>query len=58
VEGADCVVIVTEWNEFRSLDFKRLKKNMKTPMLVDLRNIYKRAEIESLGFAYASIGRQ
>jgi UDPglucose 6-dehydrogenase len=57
-EGADCVVIVTEWNEFRSLDFKRLKKSMKTPALVDLRNIYKRAEIEGHGFAYESIGRR
>jgi len=57
-EGADCIVIVTEWNEFRSLDFKRLKKSMKTPALVDLRNIYKRAEIESQGFAYESIGRR
>jgi UDPglucose 6-dehydrogenase len=57
-EGADCVVIVTEWNEFRSLDFKRLKKRMKTPALVDLRNIYKRAEIEGHGFAYESIGRR
>jgi UDPglucose 6-dehydrogenase len=57
-EGADCMVIVTEWNEFRSLDFKRLKKSMKTPALVDLRNIYKRAEIESQGFAYESIGRR
>jgi UDPglucose 6-dehydrogenase len=57
-EGANCLVIVTEWNEFRSLDFGRLKKSMKTPALVDLRNIYKRAEIESQGFAYESIGRQ
>jgi UDPglucose 6-dehydrogenase len=57
-EGADCVVIVTEWNEFRSLDFKRLKRSMKTPALVDLRNIYKRAEIEGHGFAYESIGRR
>jgi len=56
-EGADCIVIVTEWNEFRSLDFKRLKKSMKTPALVDLRNIYKRAEIEAQGFAYESVGR-
>jgi UDPglucose 6-dehydrogenase len=57
-EGADCMVIVTEWNEFRSLDFKRLKRSMKTPALVDLRNIYKRAEIESQGFSYESVGRQ
>jgi UDPglucose 6-dehydrogenase len=52
------MVIVTEWNEFRSLDFKRLKRSMKTPALVDLRNIYKRAEIESQGFSYESVGRQ
>jgi UDPglucose 6-dehydrogenase len=56
-EGADCLVIVTEWNEFRSLDLDRLKKSMKTPAMVDLRNIYKRAEVESQGFAYASVGR-
>jgi UDPglucose 6-dehydrogenase len=56
-EDADCIVIITEWNEFRSLDFKRLKKSMKTPALVDLRNIYKRAEIEAQGFAYESVGR-
>ena len=52
------MVIVTEWNEFRSLDFKRVKRSMKTPALVDLRNIYKRAEIESQGFSYESVGRQ
>jgi UDPglucose 6-dehydrogenase len=57
-EGADCLVIVTEWNEFRSLDLRRLKKIMKTPALVDLRNIYKRAEVEAQGFLYESIGRQ
>jgi UDPglucose 6-dehydrogenase len=56
-DGADCLVIITEWNEFRSLDLKRLKKSMKTPALVDLRNIYKRAEIESQGFVYESVGR-
>jgi UDPglucose 6-dehydrogenase len=56
-DGADCLVIITEWNEFRSLDLKRLKKSMKTPALVDLRNIYKRAEIECQGFLYESVGR-
>jgi UDPglucose 6-dehydrogenase len=55
--GADCLVIVTEWNEFRSLDLDRLKRSMKTPALVDLRNIYKRSEVEAQGFAYESIGR-
>ncbi|PSM18327.1 MULTISPECIES: UDP-glucose dehydrogenase family protein [Nitratireductor] len=54
---ADCVVIVTEWNEFRSLDFERLKAIMATPVLVDLRNIYRPKDVERLGFAYASLGR-
>jgi UDPglucose 6-dehydrogenase len=56
-EGADCIVIVTEWNEFRSLDFNRLRSIMRNPLLVDLRNIYRRAEVEAHGFAYESVGR-
>jgi len=55
-EGADAVVIVTEWNQFRALDFNRLKKTMKAPVLVDLRNIYRRPDIERHGFAYHNIG--
>ncbi|MCZ4089844.1 MULTISPECIES: UDP-glucose 6-dehydrogenase [Sinorhizobium] len=54
---ADALVIVTEWNEFRALDFARLKTVMKTPLLVDLRNIYRRDEVARHGFGYASIGR-
>jgi len=50
-------VIVTEWNEFRALDFRRLKSAMKTPILVDLRNIYRQDEVAKHGFAYSSIGR-
>ncbi|HEY4191210.1 MAG TPA: UDP binding domain-containing protein, partial [Mesorhizobium sp.] len=56
-DAAECIVIVTEWNEFRSLDFERLKAVMKTPVLVDLRNIYNPAELARYGFAYESIGR-
>lgn len=56
-EGADCLAIVTEWNEFRSLDLARLHRIMAAPVMVDLRNVYKRAEVEAQGFAYASIGR-
>ncbi|MEO5808021.1 UDP-glucose/GDP-mannose dehydrogenase family protein [Devosia sp.] len=56
-EGADCLVLVTEWNAFRSLDFGRLKGLMKTPTLVDLRNVYRRPEVEAHGFAYHSVGR-
>jgi UDPglucose 6-dehydrogenase len=56
-EQADAVVIITEWNEFRALDLKRLKKLMTTPVLVDLRNIYTLEEVRTAGFAYTSVGR-
>ncbi|MCO5132157.1 MAG: UDP-glucose/GDP-mannose dehydrogenase family protein [Xanthobacteraceae bacterium] len=55
--GADAIVIVTEWSEFRALDLNRLKDEMKQPVLVDLRNIYQRDDVESLGFTYTGIGR-
>ncbi|CAN7522131.1 UDP-glucose 6-dehydrogenase [Ensifer adhaerens] len=54
---ADALVIVTEWNEFRALDFRRLKTVMKTPILVDLRNIYREDEVVKHGFSYSSVGR-
>jgi UDPglucose 6-dehydrogenase len=56
-EGADALVIVTEWNQFRALDFRRLKAVMNTPVLVDLRNIYRPSEMEKHGFTYTGIGR-
>ncbi|WP_417583808.1 UDP-glucose dehydrogenase family protein [Pelagibacterium sp.] len=55
--GADCLVLVTEWNQFRSLDLDRIRQSMATPALVDLRNIYRRKEIEDAGLSYVSIGR-
>ena len=55
--GADALVIVTEWNAFRAMDFRRLKEVMKTPLLVDLRNIYRKEEVRQHGFAYVSVGR-
>ena len=55
--GADALVIVTEWNQFRALDFNRLKSVMKAPVLVDLRNIYRHDEVTKHGFAYTSVGR-
>jgi UDPglucose 6-dehydrogenase len=55
--GADALVIVTESNQFRALDFARLKSIMKSPVLVDLRNIYRHEEVTKHGFAYTSIGR-
>lgn len=57
-EGVDALVIVTEWNEFRALDFDRLRGLMKAPILVDLRNIYELEEMAQSGFTYLSIGRQ
>ena len=55
--GADALVLVTEWNEFRSLDLERLRLTMKTPVFVDLRNVYRRKDVESAGLSYSSIGR-
>jgi UDPglucose 6-dehydrogenase len=56
-EGADCLVLVTEWSEFRSLDLGRLKDTMQSPNIVDLRNVYRGKEVEAAGFRYASVGR-
>jgi len=57
VEGADCVAILTEWDQFRALDLKRLKGLMRSPLVVDLRNIYRPEEMRRRGFQYVSIGR-
>jgi UDPglucose 6-dehydrogenase len=54
--GTDCLVLVTEWNAFRSLDLPRLKAAMRSPTLVDLRNVYRRKDVEAAGFSYASVG--
>jgi UDPglucose 6-dehydrogenase len=56
-EGASALVIVTEWEQFRALDFARLKSVMERPVLVDLRNIYRPEEAARHGFAYESVGR-
>ncbi len=56
-EGVDALVILTEWDQFRALDLDRLKLLMNTPVVVDLRNVYKPAEMVRHGFTYASIGR-
>jgi len=56
-QQADAVVIVTEWNSFRALDLDRLRTIMNTPVLVDLRNIYRREDVEQHGFSYESVGR-
>ena len=58
MEGADAVVIVTEWNEFRALDLKRVRALLRSPTVIDLRNIYKPADMAEAGFFYFSIGRR
>ena len=55
--GADAVVIVTEWDAFRALDLAKLKAIMAAPVLVDLRNVYRREDVEAAGFAYTAVGR-
>lgn len=57
MKDADALVIITEWNQFRALDFTKVKSLMKTPILVDLRNIYGRAGLDAKGFKYSGIGR-
>ncbi|EPE97318.1 UDP-glucose dehydrogenase family protein [Rhizobium grahamii] len=57
-DGADAIVIVTEWDEFRALDFKRLKSMVRTPVVVDLRNVYPVAEVTKHGFSYFAVGKK
>ena len=57
IAGADGVVILTEWNEFRALDLERVKGLLKRPLMVDLRNIYRPAQMAEAGFTYVSVGR-
>ncbi len=57
IRDADAVAIVTEWDEFRALDFARIKDLAKAPVLVDLRNIYRAEDVRAAGFTYSSIGR-
>ena len=57
IKNADALAILTEWNEFRSLDFNKLRAIMKQPIMVDLRNIYNPDEMKMAGFEYFCIGR-
>ncbi len=57
VEGADAVVIITEWDQFRALDLDRVKLLMKSPTVIDLRNIYRPDDMKARGFRYSSVGR-
>ena len=57
IEGADAMVILTEWDQFRALDLERVRAILRKPVVVDLRNIYKPADMTARGFTYVSIGR-
>ena len=57
LDGADGVVILTEWNEFRALDTGRMKSLLKKPLMIDLRNIYRPSQMAADGFTYVSVGR-
>ena len=57
MQGADAVVLLTEWNNYRALDMDRVRKAMRQPVFVDLRNVYRPAEMRALGFSYHSLGR-
>jgi UDPglucose 6-dehydrogenase len=57
MEGADALVIVTEWDVFRALDLPRVRSLLRQPVLVDLRNIYPRDAVEEAGFTYRAVGR-
>jgi UDPglucose 6-dehydrogenase len=57
MQDADALALVTEWNEFRALDLKRVKELLKTPLMIDLRNVYNPDEMAAAGFHYICIGR-
>jgi UDPglucose 6-dehydrogenase len=57
VEGADAIVLMTEWNEYRGLDLKKLKTLMAGDVFVDLRNVYEDQQMKACGFNYSCVGR-
>jgi len=57
IEGADILVFLTEWNQFRALDMKKVKTLLKTPKIADLRNIYEPKDMREMGFEYVGVGR-
>ncbi len=57
IQGADALVIITEWNQFRALDMEKVKQLLKAPKIADLRNIYEPSDMRALGFDYIGVGR-
>ncbi len=56
-KGADALVLATEWNQFRRLDLQRIKNLLKSPIFIDLRNVYDPDQMRRLGFNYCGVGR-
>jgi UDPglucose 6-dehydrogenase len=57
IDGADALIVVTDWNEYRHPDFARIRSALRRPVLIDGRNLYDPAKLGALGFTYLSIGR-
>ena len=57
IERADAILILTEWDQFRALDLDRVKAALRSPVIVDLRNIYRPADLAAKGLTYVSVGR-
>ncbi len=57
IEGADVLVFLTEWNQFRALDMEKVKRLLKSPKIADLRNIYEPSDMREMGFEYVGVGR-
>ncbi|MFL6373637.1 MAG: nucleotide sugar dehydrogenase, partial [Pyrinomonadaceae bacterium] len=57
IDGADALVIITEWNQFRALDMEKVKRLLRSPKIADLRNIYEPEDMRELGFDYVGVGR-
>ena len=57
-ENADCLVLMTEWNQYRALDLERLKSRMRAPVFIDLRNVYDPQRMQAAGFVYTGVGRK
>jgi UDPglucose 6-dehydrogenase len=56
--GSDCLIIVTEWDEIKKMDLKRIKKLLKQPVIIDGRNTFEPAMLKAMGFSYFCIGRR
>ena len=56
-EGSDCLLIITEWEEFKKLDLRKIKSLLKNPIIVDGRNVYEPEELKKMGFNYFPVGR-